>query len=181
MDTNESEEEQRKEEIRNTEETTAHSKMTGKKSIYKPAAVIGFLVKTLRVKHPEKQISPAHIQRIGYFLKRKNLQEFKDFKYAMSPDGPFSGAVSVELSTAISRNIVKMIVKKNGWFLEPGKNFEKMVVLLSDDEKDIIRETVNDKVGDIGLKELSEEATKDFWSNSPLSTLLKTFSHFNTT
>ncbi|PKP61426.1 MAG: hypothetical protein CVT88_00085 [Candidatus Altiarchaeales archaeon HGW-Altiarchaeales-1] len=136
-----------------------------RKSIYKTAGIIGFLVKVLRTKYPEKRISPAYIQRIGYFLKRENVI---DFKYSMYPDGPGSNAISVELSVATHKNIVEInyLEDKKGYFVEPGENLNKMIDLLTNEEKNKINK-VADEFGQYDLRELSEKATDVFILNRP--------------
>ncbi|PKP58419.1 MAG: hypothetical protein CVT89_02860 [Candidatus Altiarchaeales archaeon HGW-Altiarchaeales-2] len=86
----------------------------------------------------------------------------------MYPDGPGSNAISVELSVATHKNIVEInyLEDKKGYFVEPGENLNKMIDLLTNEEKNKINK-VADEFGQYDLRELSEKATDVFILNRP--------------
>jgi|GEM_PF-573656 uncharacterized protein YwgA len=113
----------------------------GEKPMFKYPAMIGYLVKALRDKHPEEeQIGKTKIQKILFLLTRKHIV---DFDYSMHYYGPYSPEVSNELLVAETAGIIQSKWKDDkGFFIEKGPNEKKFEEEIEKDEISAIDEIV---------------------------------------
>ena len=125
-------------------------------SIFREPALIGYLVKSLREKFPNKRVGKTIIQKMVYLLVRLGVM---DFGYSMYHYGPYSSGVSGELNFAENNDIVEMEwVEDAGYFITPGDGLERFEYLVTEDEKRQIDNTVK-KYGKFNAGELSLIAT----------------------
>ena len=125
-------------------------------SIFKKPALIGYLVKTLKKRYPNKQIGKTVIQKLTYILNRK---EITDFHYSLYHYGPYSFQVSEELQFAEDIGIVSVKwMRDKGYFIDATDKLKEFENLLTDAEKEIIEKIAN-KYGKFNAVELSIIAT----------------------
>jgi len=127
-----------------------------KESIFNYPYFIGYLVKSLLNKYPNKQVGKTVVQKMCYLMSREGIA---DFDFSMYHYGPFSSEVEGELKFAKSSKIVKIRwVDDKGYFIEPGDKCNEFDNYLEEKEKKNIDKCVN-KYGDFNAQELSIIAT----------------------
>jgi uncharacterized protein YwgA len=125
-------------------------------SIFKDPALIGFLVKELHKKDPDKQIGKTILQKMCYFLTQEGLT---DFKYSMYHYGPYSSQVSGELGfAAASGLVIETWQKELGYFIEPGPKEPDFEHLVTEEEKRAI-DRITERYGRYNAIDMSIIAT----------------------
>jgi len=69
-------------------------------SMFKNSGLLGYLVKSLKQKYPDRQIGKTVIQKMMYLLSRNGIM---DFEFSMYHYGPYSSEVAGELNFAERR------------------------------------------------------------------------------
>lgn len=129
------------------------------KSIFEYPALIGYLVKRLLEKHPNKQVGKTLVQKMMYLLSREGIV---DFDYSMYHYGPYSSEVAGELDFAESADIVDVTWKeKKGYFIERGSNASTFDQLPNKKKKQALDRLVG-KYGRFSAIELSIITTAYF-------------------
>jgi len=112
--------------------------MNGEISVFKNPPIIGYLTKTMANEYPDKQVGKTIIQKMIFLLVANGT--FK-FHYSMFHYGPFSSEVAGELDYAENLHIVDIAWEDNkGYFIRPGNNINTFENLLSESEKEKIRQ-----------------------------------------
>ncbi len=127
------------------------------KSIFKYPALITYLVRTLQVRYPDKQIGKTIIQKMIYLL---TLRGLIDIRYSMYYYGPYSQEVTDALNLAENTGAVEIKwVNDEGYFIHSKPGFsEKFEHLLDEHEKGCIADIV-ETFGGLKSNELSIIAT----------------------
>jgi len=129
--------------------------MTGK-SIFKNPALIGYLVKRIKVEFPGRQVGKTIIQKMMYLL---NRNEIVDFNYSMYHYGPYSSELSGELNFAQNAGIVQIKwVDDKGYFIETTSKLQNFEKLMTEREKQALDDLV-ERFGSYNAIELSIIAT----------------------
>jgi len=132
---------------------------TLKERLYKKPALIGYMIKCLKEKAPEKQVGKTFIQKIIYLLTKDSDL---DFHYALYHYGPYSFELSHELGFARDSGLVKIDWRDDeGYFLSTTKEMDKYNDLLSEEEKNKIEKLAYEYL-QFNAKELSIVATAYF-------------------
>jgi len=148
-------------------------------SIFRLPVLIGYLVKQLKAKYPEKQVGKTVVQKMVYLFTLKNTNV--NLNYSMYHYGPYSSEVSSEMNFAEISGLIKMKwVNSQGYDIEPADGLRKLEFLLEEQEMREISNIV-DRFGQYNAVELSIIATACFLKNNfrvPISKLADAVSHF---
>lgn len=121
-------------------------------SIFKPSAIIAYVVKKIFEKNNDRQIGKALLQKMIYLISRYNIG---DFSYSLYMYSPYSDNVDFEINFAEDSELIKVEwIDRVGYCITPLKNSEDFFNLISEDEKRVIDEMV-DKYCDFTVEELS--------------------------
>jgi uncharacterized protein YwgA len=109
-------------------------------SIFKYPTLIGYLVKRIKEKLPDKQVGKIIVQKMLYLLTREVPMKFD---YSMYHYGPYSSEVSQELDFAENSGIVEIDwVDKQGYFIKSTDALEHFEPLLTEEDKHAIEKIV---------------------------------------
>lgn len=132
-------------------------------SIFKNPAIIGYLVKRLHEKHPDKQIGKTLIQKMLYLLSRKGLV---GFDYSMYHYGPYSAAADGELNFAENRGLIDIKwVDGAGYFAQATPELDRFEKLVDNNERSAIDRLI-EGYGDFNAVDLSLIATAYFMKDN---------------
>lgn len=125
-------------------------------SIFKPSAIIAYVVKKMTEKNNDRRIGKTLLQKIMYLISRHNIGEFL---YSLYMYSPYSDNLDFEINFAEDSGLIKIEwVDRAGYCITLLKNSEDFFDLISEDEKKVIDEVV-DRYCDFTTKELSIIAT----------------------
>lgn len=126
------------------------------RSIFKNPVLIGYMIKKIGEKYPDKQVGKTFVQKIFYLLTRQGVV---DFNYSMYHYGPYSSEVSGELNFAESSGIVNVEwIEDKGYFINSTSKLDKFKSLLKDEEMQAIDDMI-ETFADFNAIELSLIAT----------------------
>lgn len=129
------------------------------KSIFEYPALIGYLVKRLLEKHPNKQVGKTLVQKMIYLLSREGVV---DFDYSMYHYGPYSSEVAGESDFAESAGIIDVTWKeKKGYFIKSSSNLATFDLGPNKKKKQAVDKLV-EKYGHFNAIELSIITTAYF-------------------
>ena len=127
-----------------------------KESLFWNTGLIGYLVKMLSERYPDKQIGKTIIQKMMYLLTRCNVA---NFNFSMYHYGPYSSEVSGELNFAERNGVVGISWKdEKGYFITKTEKIDDFAHLLSKDEKEAVKE-IAEQFGGFKAIDLSLIAT----------------------
>jgi uncharacterized protein YwgA len=125
-------------------------------SMFKNSGLLGYLVKSLKQKYPDRQIGKTVIQKMMYLLSRNGIM---DFEFSMYHYGPYSSEVAGELNFAERSGIVEISwVDEKGYYIKPTNKVEEFSSLLDDEEKHSVDSLV-ERFGSFKAIDLSLIAT----------------------
>ena len=109
-------------------------------SMFRNSGLMGYLVKSLNQKYPDRQIGKTVIQKMMYMLSRNGIAEFD---FSMYHYGPYSSDVAGELDFAERNGIVEMRwVDEKGYYIRPTGKADELSILLNDVEKHAVDKLV---------------------------------------
>jgi len=129
------------------------------KDLYKKAALLGYLVKTMKEKKQVAIVGKTYIQKLTYLL---TLNSVTDFEYTLYHYGPYSFEANNELNFAKDIGILNIDWNSDkGFNIFPGPEKDRYESLLTEDEKTKINE-ISDRYINFSAKQLSIVATAKF-------------------
>jgi len=135
-------------------------------SMFKNSGLLGYLVKSLNQKYPNKQIGKTKIQKMMYLLSRNGITYFD---FSMYHYGPHSSEVTGELNFAERSGIVEISWEdEKGYYINPTNKVEEFSSLVEDDEKRAIDGLV-ELFGGFKAVDLSLIATALYLKDNPTS------------